>query len=303
MRDALAYVSGYGVEAGDWWGDPTGDMRPDDAGSLVYDGEPVTRAVEIIGFPRVRLTVDASAPLANWAVRLEDVAPTGEVALVTGAALNGAQIHSRLAPTRLLPGRRYSATVDLHFTTWTFQPGHRVRLAVSNAQFPMLWPTPYPMTTGLAVEGIRTVVQLPVVHGHVGTAPTLPRSVPRALPPDGRLLDDAPPTTRRVTTDVLTGATTVDMRTGLAYEIAGRRYHVDESERYETTASNPAASHFVGDETHRVDIGPRTVLLHTRIDVRSDSAWLYTTVTRELSENDHMVRTRSWSDSTARVFH
>ncbi len=167
----------------------------------------------------------------------------------------------------------------------------------------MLWPTPYPMTTGLAVEGIRTVVQLPVVHGHVGTTPTLPRSVPRVLPPDGRLLDDAPPTTRRVTTDVLTGATTVDMRTGLAYEIADRRYHVDESERYETAASNPAVSRFVGDETHRVDIGPRTVLLHTHIDVRSDSAWLHTTVTRELSEDNHLVRTRSWSDSTARVFH
>jgi hypothetical protein len=35
--ERLAYGPGYGISAGLWWGEPTGDMRSDDAGSLVFD--------------------------------------------------------------------------------------------------------------------------------------------------------------------------------------------------------------------------------------------------------------------------
>ncbi len=303
-RDALRYKAGYGVEAGDWWGDPTGDMRADDAGSLVYDGDPLTHAMRIIGCPRAELGIDASVPLANWSVRLEDVAPTGEVALVTGAALNGTQIASPLAPVRLVPGRHYAATIDLHFTTWTFQPGHRIRLAVTNTQFPMLWPTPYPMITELSLGSAHTFLRLPVVPTAKHRVPTLPPSVPRSVPPDGRELDNAPPTTRRVTRDLLTGSTTVELHTGLAYEIAGRRYRVDEAETYETSSVDPSRSQYSGDESHRIDMaGGRALLLRTLMEIRSDSSWFHVTVTRRLSENNSVVRERTWTDSVARVFH
>ena len=41
---SLRYLPGFGVMAGDWWGEPTGDMRRDDAGSLVFDSPPLDRA-------------------------------------------------------------------------------------------------------------------------------------------------------------------------------------------------------------------------------------------------------------------
>ena len=43
----------------------------------------------------------------------------------------------------------------MHFTSWVFPKGHRIRLAVNNAQWPMLWPTPYPMTTALQLGALR----------------------------------------------------------------------------------------------------------------------------------------------------
>ena len=43
----------------------------------------------------------------------------------------------------------------MHFTSWVFPKGHRIRVAVNNAQWPMIWPTPYPMTTTLAIGGAR----------------------------------------------------------------------------------------------------------------------------------------------------
>ena len=63
---------------------------------------------------------------------------------------------ARTAPTASRPGPEgdragpaFSLEIEMHFTSWVFPKGHRMRLAVSNAQWPMIWPTPYPMTTSL----------------------------------------------------------------------------------------------------------------------------------------------------------
>ena len=61
--------------------------------------------------------------------------------------------------------------IDLYFSSWVWSPGHRIRVAVSNAQWPMLWPTPYAMTTTLRVgESADSLIVLPVVPAH-GRAP------------------------------------------------------------------------------------------------------------------------------------
>jgi uncharacterized protein len=67
-------------------------------------------------------------------VRLEDVGPDGAVTMVMGAALNGAERDSMRDPKPLAVGENYPLTV---------------RVAISNALWPMIWPTPYPMTTQL----------------------------------------------------------------------------------------------------------------------------------------------------------
>ncbi|MBK9622153.1 MAG: hypothetical protein IPO31_23465 [Candidatus Obscuribacter sp.] len=38
--------------------------------------------------------------------------------------------------------QEYEIEAVLHFTTWTFQPGHKMRISVANAQVPMTWPAP-----------------------------------------------------------------------------------------------------------------------------------------------------------------
>ncbi len=299
--DSLRYVPDAGWAAGDWWGDPTGDMRPDDAGSLVYDGAPLGETLVLAGFPRVELTVSASAPLANWTLRLEDVAPTGEVSLVTGAAVNGTQIHSRLEPARLVPGRREHIAVDLHFTTWTFRPGHRVRLAVSNAQFPMLWPTPYPMITTLDTGG-GAALRLPLVPPP-GRAPDLPAPEPRASAPDARTVEPEAETTHRVLTDLHGDSTTVELREADGYSVGERTVQVAEAERWTVRPHQPAEARFLGEETHRIGLPGRKLELRTRMDIRSDALFLYVRFDRELLENGSTVRQRVWTDSIPRVWH
>jgi len=299
--DSLRYVPDAGWAAGDWWGDPTGDMRADDAGSLVYDGPPLRKALVLAGFPRAELTVSASAPLANWTVRLEDVAPTGEVSLVTGAAINGTQIRSRLSPRRLVPGRRERITLDLHFTTWTFRPGHRVRLAVSNAQFPMLWPTPFAMTTTLDTGG-DAALRLPLVPAP-GPAPDLAVPEPRVTAPDARSIGPEEGAAHRVLTDLRGDSTTVELREPDGYEIGDRQVRIAESERWTVRRDRPAEARFLGQETHRIQLPGRLLELETRMDIRSDERFLHVRFDRKVLENGSVVRQRVWEDSVARSWH
>ena len=162
----LRYVPSIGVEAGGpvmWWGDVAHDQRPTDAYSLVYDSAPLSADTEILGMPRALLTVAADAPHANWFVRISDIAPDGTVTQVAGAGFNGTHRLSARAPAFLVPGESAELAIDLHFTSWVFPAGHRIRVAVNNAQWPMLWPTPYAMTTDLQLGPAASRVVLPVV--------------------------------------------------------------------------------------------------------------------------------------------
>ncbi|MGB6308950.1 MAG: CocE/NonD family hydrolase, partial [Steroidobacteraceae bacterium] len=172
-RDQLRYTPSAGVEAGFWWGELLTDQRPVDAFSLTYDSPALDEDVAILGLPHVSLQVAADARLADWFVRLSDVAPDGRVTMVTGAGINGAQRDSMSNPQDLVPGKIYSISLDLHLASWVFPKGHRIRIAVSNALWPMNWPTPYPMTTALMLGGdsaSRIILPRVPVHGPAAPA-------------------------------------------------------------------------------------------------------------------------------------
>jgi len=132
----LPYVAGSGVGVGNWWGEPTGDMSPADEHALVYDSARLDDQLLVLGSPQVRLTATADAPTAHWFARLEDVWPDGRVSLVSGGGINGAQRASRRDPQPLPVGQPVALRFPMRFTTYTFEPGHRIRLVVTNAQFP-----------------------------------------------------------------------------------------------------------------------------------------------------------------------
>ncbi|MGH2547509.1 MAG: CocE/NonD family hydrolase, partial [Actinomycetota bacterium] len=168
--DRLPYLPSAGAEAGAWWGELPVDQAPLDEMCLVYETEPLPDDVAIIGFPRTLLHAAVDAPLAHFFARLSDVAPDGRVTLVSGGGMNGAHRRSAERPEPLEPGVAEHLQVPMRFTSWVFPSGHRIRLAVSNHLWPMMWPTPHPMTMSLHVGDSSLV--LPVV-------PLEARSVPR----------------------------------------------------------------------------------------------------------------------------
>jgi hypothetical protein len=123
-------------------GDLPGDQRLETFGSLEFDTPALGERTEILGNGRIYLDVVADRPDALVAVRLIDVAPGGAATLVTRGFLNLAHRESSDKPEALIPGERYTVRVQLVGVAYAFLPGHRIRLAISTAYWPVVWPSP-----------------------------------------------------------------------------------------------------------------------------------------------------------------
>jgi hypothetical protein len=303
-KESLYYDPTYGINTGLWWGEPTADMRPDDAGSLVFDSPPLGKGFEIVGFPQVRLRVSADAPLVNWVARLEDVFPDGRVSLVAGALLPGAQRNSRLEPEALIPGIFYDLEFEMHFTTWTFKPGHRIRLSVSNSLFPMIWPTPYLMTTQLMTGTEATRIELPVIPPKEREKPAFKAPEIREERGDARDLGGGawPIGFFEWRRDLSKGTVGVEWRGTSTWEIKDCRYHATEKNTYETEEKDPARSRFLGEDSDRIELPGRILYLLTNIEIRSDEKSFHVAFIRQIFENDKLVRRREWKETVPRMF-
>jgi uncharacterized protein len=136
-----------GLASGDWGsfalvGDVPGDQSLDSFGSLEFDTEPLAESWELLGKACVTLELAANRPRALVAVRLIDVAPDGRGIAVARGFLNLMHRESRTTPRALVPGERYRVQVPFHATAYVVPAGHRIRLAISSAYWPIVWPSP-----------------------------------------------------------------------------------------------------------------------------------------------------------------
>jgi len=304
-RDLLRYVPSAGIEAGFWWGELLTDQRPVDAFSLTYDSAVLEGDVAILGLPRVILKVGADAPLADWFVRLCDVAPDGEVTLVTGAGINGAQRDSRANPEQLRPGEIYTLDFELHLASWVFPAGHRIRIAVSNALWPMNWPTPYPMTTSLALGGAdASRIILPRVPPHGPPAPPLAAPEPIEAPADIHPIggpDAAWPGEWTVLRDEERARTTGVWQGKVAVDYPWGRFDHSERLTYEIDDNHPDAARVIGESEYvQQTRDHHTLTWRGRLEVSSDVHTFFYKYTRTLSRDGVLLRTRSWDEPIAR---
>ncbi|MBN9563907.1 MAG: CocE/NonD family hydrolase [Alphaproteobacteria bacterium] len=141
--------------------DDAGDQRDDDARSLTFDTAPLDEAIEILGAPVVTLDVVCDATQANLAVRLCDVHPDGSSLRVSFGILNLTHRDGHEAPTPLRPGERYRVTIKLNDAGFAFPPGHRIRVAISTAYWPMIWPSPEAATVTVFSGSLELPVRAP----------------------------------------------------------------------------------------------------------------------------------------------
>ncbi|WP_338538196.1 CocE/NonD family hydrolase [Janibacter terrae] len=136
------------------------DQREEDGGALVWESEPLTGTTEVFGLPSLDVALSADQPVAQVAVRLSDVAPTGEATRITYGVLNLTHRSSSSDPEPLVPGQRYDVRVPLNGVAHSLPAGHRLRLSVSTSYWPLVWPAPRPTT--LTILPADSVLRVPV---------------------------------------------------------------------------------------------------------------------------------------------
>ena len=298
---ALRYVPSAGIEAGHWWGELTVDQRGADAFSLVFDTPPLADDVEILGFPVVEVSGSADTAPLNWFGRLSDVAPDGTVTLVTG----GGRPH-RPDPLRDRgslsggPGTTAEAgrlPLELHVTSWVFPRGHRIRIALSNAMWPMIWPTPHPATATVRLGPAGTRLVLPVIpaaaSGQARPAPELAAPGPAEHPPGASHRGELLPVRWTLQRDDA-GTAAIWWRGTTTTEFTWGRVADEEYLRYEVNDDRPASASAHGEARTEIHLDGRLLIFSSVIDLDGDEESLRYRFRRELRENGVLIRERSW---------
>lgn len=162
------------------------DQRPielrDDV--LVYTSPPLEQPLTFAGDAKMELFVSADTPDADWVVKLIDVHPDGFSQNLAVGIQRGRFRDSELSPVPLKPGETYRLYVDLGPIAAQLPAGHRLRVDICGAYFPLFDRNPH---TGEGPFDQKTQVsQEQVFHG-LKTAsrlllPCKPRSTSPAVP-------------------------------------------------------------------------------------------------------------------------
>ncbi len=166
-----------GKHAGSWCpfgrgADQAGDQREDDERSLVFETAVLDEAIETLGAAVLTVDVASDRPIANLAVRLCDVHPSGESLRVSFGVLNLTHRDGHETPAPMVAGQRYQVRIQFNDAGVVFPAGHRIRIALSTAYWPMIWPAPekatvtiFGGTLDLPVRPPRAADALPPLPG------------------------------------------------------------------------------------------------------------------------------------------
>ena len=172
----LDYDATVGTETNVWWGDTNPNMVTLDDKALTFTTDVLSDDVELLGFPEINLITMIKNKDSNIYdktlnmqihVRVEDINSDGYSQLVTGGSINTAYPNqdapaSSTNAVYIEDSKQFSIKVRLHFTTWTFLKGHKIRISITNALFRMMWPTRFNMEGKISVNNSNTYINLPV---------------------------------------------------------------------------------------------------------------------------------------------
>ncbi len=136
-----------GSQAGEYFPFAFGDelpaeQSPDDRQSACFDSPVLNEGIDIVGAPRVNMSLRCDKPGAQVVVRLCDLRPDGTSAFITYGMLNLAHRDSHEAPGPVVPGEIFQVEFALDQIAYRLPAGHRLRVAVSTSYWPFVWPSP-----------------------------------------------------------------------------------------------------------------------------------------------------------------
>ena len=296
-----------------------GDQRLADAHSLFWTSDALQDDINILGNPQLECLLSADKDQASVAVRLVHVFPDGKSTLITFGVLNltHREGHGAEDVKALIPDEKYRVKVELRAISYVVPRGHRIRLSVSPAYFPMIWPSRENVTlqiiTGTHQNGIQTKLVLPIFPLAIG--PTEEANVmnmtesPKLGPPPASAFLRAPSYRRysvyglaepihKYIVDVDSGREHVKQTDTIMDSHMVSTYSIEEGKPLSATA---LVEGYMKIEYPNVD-GGTVACSNLSSKMWSDYNNFYTDSTLTVSLNDEVMHKKTWKKTIPRFF-
>ncbi|NLH80514.1 MAG: CocE/NonD family hydrolase [Phyllobacteriaceae bacterium] len=112
------------------------DQIPAEVNTITFTTPVLGAPMEMTGHIRAVLYAASDAVDTDWVVRVSDVTPDGKSIVVADGIRRARFRDSDLHPSLIEPGKIYAYDVDLWQNSWEFQPGHRIRVAITSSNWP-----------------------------------------------------------------------------------------------------------------------------------------------------------------------
>jgi predicted acyl esterase len=170
---------GLHAPAWDRAGIGSSDSTEDDALSVCFETGLLTTPFEILGTPEVEVTVMSDKSVGMVAARLIAVSPDGTGHLISRGNRNLVFPLDLSTPTPLVPDQAVTTRFPLMATSAVVPAGWRVRLALSGADFPVVWPPGERVTLSFDPGRSRLILptvprRAPETHLSIPTSPSPP---------------------------------------------------------------------------------------------------------------------------------
>ena len=290
-----------GMMAGQWCPhgldpDQPGDQRVEAGGSLVFDTDPLSEAIDILGAPVLSLELSSDKPVATVAACLSEVLPDGAATRVTYGLLNLAHRDSHEHPEPLEPGRRYRVRLQLNDAGHRFAAGHRIRIALSTAYWPIAWPGPEKAT--LRITAGESTLTLPIRPESAGDTGLRPFEGPEGATPLDATVHVPPGYEWTVERDMISGRVTQHQRFDegrITYnEHDGWTVASTHDEHLSAHPDDPLSAALDITWTEHFSRGEWEVSSTTRTRMTCSRTHFHVDATLEAREGDEVVHAQRW---------
>ncbi len=294
-----------GIAAGSWCpfgapGDMPVDQNEDDGRSICFETKPLPSRIELFGTPEAILDLASDVRQATIAVRLSAVAPDGAATRITYGILNLSHRDGHARPKPTVPGRRMRVRVRLNDLGQAIPKGHRLRLSISTAYWPIVWPSPEPVTLTV-FAGRGSALLLPVRRPQAADRRLKPFAEPVTAPEKDVREERIGGRRNEVRRDIATGRhTEISTRGGLSRVPHGVTTSLAGTHRLEILPEDPTSAVAETSWTTRQEKGRWKVRTETRTRLTSDSRFFHLDAEMTAFSGERQVSRRRWKASISR---
>ena len=241
----------------------------------------------------------AGQPDGKLIARLCDVHRDGASTRVSYGVLNLTHRDSHETPAKLIPGQRTRVRIQLNDTGYAFAAGHRIRLALSTTYWPIIWPSPEPVSLTI----LTGTLALPVRPRSDADAALPAFSPPEMSAPEPRTVVRPGGRDRSVHRDNVTGQTSFTMADddgrvrieAIGLEVASTKFH-----QFRIRDNDPLSAEVETLWTKEMGRGDWQVRTRTRIVMTSTRDTFRLTAELDAWEGDQRIFTRDWDETIPR---